>query len=100
MLTTCPNPEVAESLARLLLEKHLVSCVNILPNVRSFYEWKGEIVNESEVLLFIKTHSEHYAAIEQTLLQQHPYDVPELIVLQIQTGLPSYLAWIDETTKL
>jgi periplasmic divalent cation tolerance protein len=50
--------------------------------------------------LFIKTHSEHYAAIEQTLLQQHPYDVPELIVLQIQTGLPSYLAWIDETTKL
>jgi len=70
LLTTCPNLEVAESLSCLLLEKHLVSCVNILPNTRSFYELKGKIVNESEVLLFI------------------------------QTGLPSYLAWLDETTNL
>lgn len=100
LLTTCPNSEVAESLACLLLEKHLVSCVNILPNARSFYELKGKIVNESEVLLFIKTRCEHYSAIEKTLLQQHPYDVPELIALCIQTGLPSYLAWLDETTNL
>ncbi len=99
LLTTCPNTEVAESLASLLLEKHLVSSVNILPNVRSIYEWKGKITNNSEVLVFIKTRQEHYTAIEQTILQEHPYDVPELIALCIQTGLPSYLAWLDESTK-
>ncbi|MDM8564269.1 divalent-cation tolerance protein CutA [Candidatus Halobeggiatoa sp. HSG11] len=100
LLTTCPSSEIAESLACLLLEKRLVSCVNILPNVRSFYEWKGKITNEAEVLLFIKTRSEHYTAIEQTLLQQHPYEVPELIALCIKTGLPSYLAWLDDSTDL
>jgi periplasmic divalent cation tolerance protein len=48
------------------------------------------------VLLFIKTRREHYAAIEQVLLKQHPYEVPELIALSIETGLPSYLAWLDK----
>ncbi len=99
LLTTCSNPEIAESLASLLLEKRLVSCVNILPNVKTIYECKGKIANKYEVLVFIKTRKEHYTAIEQTILQQHPHDVPELIALCIQTGLPSYLAWLDESTN-
>ncbi len=95
LLTTCPNSEVAESLASLLLEKQLVNCVNILPNVRTIYKLKGKIANNSEVLVFIRTRQEHYTAIEQTIL-----DVPDLISLCIKTGLPSYLAWLDESTHL
>lgn len=99
LITTCPDSAVAEKLAQTLLENHLVACVNILPNIQSIYEWKGEIVNDAEVLLFIKTRSEHYAAIEQILLKQHPYEVPELIALSIETGLPSYLAWLSNAVE-
>jgi len=95
LITTCPDTAVANKLAHTLLENHLAACVNILPNIQSVYEWKGEIVSDAEVLLFIKTRREHYAAIEQVLLKQHPYEVPELIALPIETGLPSYLAWLD-----
>jgi periplasmic divalent cation tolerance protein len=94
-ITSCPNLEVAKKLAHTLLENHLVACVNILPNIQSIYKWDGKIVSDEEVLLFMKTRSEHYAAIEKTVRQQHPYDVPELIGLPIETGLPSYLTWLD-----
>jgi periplasmic divalent cation tolerance protein len=96
LITSCPDSAVAEKLAHTLLESHLAACVNILPNIQSVYEWKGEIISDAEVLLFIKTRREHYAAIEQVLLKQHPYEVPELIALSIETGLPSYLAWLDK----
>jgi len=99
LLTTCPNLEVADNLAHTLLENHLAACVNILPKVQSVYEWEGKIVSDAEILLFIKTHQRHYAAIEQMLLQQHPYEVPELIALSIETGLPSYLAWLDNVVN-
>jgi periplasmic divalent cation tolerance protein len=95
LLTTCPNQEIANKLAQILVKNHLAACVNILPNIQSIYEWQNEIVSDAEVLLFIKTRCEHYAAIEQTLLQQHPYEVPELIALSIETGLPAYLKWLD-----
>ncbi len=95
LLTTCPDSKVANKLAHTLLENHLAACVNILPNIQSVYEWESKIVSDAEVLLFIKTRREHYVAIEQTLIQQHPYEVPELIALSIENGLPSYLAWMD-----
>lgn len=95
LLTTCPNSEEADKLAHALLENHLAACVNILPNIQSVYEWKGKIVHDKEVMLFIKTHQKHYAAVEKTLVELHPYEVPELIALSLETGLPSYLAWID-----
>ena len=96
LLSTCPTMDVAKKLARALVEKHLAACVNIVPHLESVFEWQNEIVTESETLLLIKTHGEHYAAIEQLLLQQHPYEVPELIALPIEKGLPRYLAWIDQ----
>jgi periplasmic divalent cation tolerance protein len=95
LITTCPNSEIANKLAQTLLENHLAACINIIPHIQSVYEWEGKIVTDAEVLLLIKTRRERYVAIEQTLLEEHPYDVPELIVLPIETGLPSYLAWLD-----
>ena len=99
LISTCPNIEVATQLAHYLLQNRLVACVNILPNVHSTYEWQNEIVNSMEVLLLIKTCREHYATVEQVWVDKHPYDVPELIAVPIETGLPSYLAWIGKTVR-
>ncbi len=99
LITTCPNPKVASKLAHTLVENHLAACVNIIPQIQSVYEWEGKVISDAEILLLIKTRSEHYAAIEKTVLKQHPYDVPELIVLPIETGLPSYLAWLDNVVS-
>jgi len=96
LITTCPNSESANQLARALVEKHLVACVNIVPNIQSVYEWQGKIAEDSEILLLIKTDSKHYTAIEKTLSELHSYDVPELIALPIEQGFPPYLAWMDE----
>jgi periplasmic divalent cation tolerance protein len=100
LISTCPNLEVAKQIAQSLLENHLAACVNLLPNVQSMFVWKNEITSETEVLLLIKTHRTHYAAIEHKLLQLHPYQVPELIGVPIEVGLPKYLAWLDEVVNL
>ncbi len=96
LISTCPNLEVANQIARALVENHLVACVNIVPTIHSVFEWKNEVTTETEVLLLMKTRVQHYAAIEQLVLQRHPYQVPELIGIPIEKGLPKYLAWIDE----
>jgi periplasmic divalent cation tolerance protein len=96
LISTCPNLDVANQIARALVESHLVACVNIVPTIHSVFEWKNEVTTETEVLLLMKTRLQHYATIEQLVLQWHPYQVPELIGIPIETGLPKYLAWIDE----
>jgi periplasmic divalent cation tolerance protein len=99
LISTCPSLEIADKLAHSLLKKRLAACVNIIPKVHSVFEWQGQITTEDEVLLFIKTHRRHYLAIEQTLQQQHPYTVPELIAVPITAGLTAYLNWIDSTVS-
>ncbi len=96
LLTTCPNQETANQLAHILVENHLAACISMVPNIQSVYEWQNEIVSDNEVLLLIKTHYDCYNAIEQTLLQQHPYEVPELIAVSIDNGLPAYLSWLGD----
>lgn len=95
ILCTCPSAEVAENLARHLVEKRLVACVNILPGVRSVYLWQGEIETAQEQLLLIKSAQSQYAAIESAIKTLHPYQVPEIIALPIEQGSAEYLQWID-----
>jgi len=99
LLTTCPNETTAQQLAYSLLQNELVACINLLPQTRSIFKWKGQIVEEQEILLLMKTRQECYTAIEAMLQTQHPYEVPELIALPIEQGLLDYLRWIDETVK-
>jgi periplasmic divalent cation tolerance protein len=96
LISTTPNQEIAHKIAQSLLEKHLAACINMLPNIQSVFEWKGEIVTDSEVLLLIKTRRECYPEIEKIFQHSHPYEVPELIALPIEGGLPAYLNWLDE----
>ncbi|QSB02608.1 divalent-cation tolerance protein CutA [Methylomonas sp. EFPC1] len=95
ILCTCPDLEVADKLAGTLITQKLAACVNILPGVRSVYEWQGEIETAQEHLLLIKSHQDRYAAIEATLKSLHPYQLPEIIAVAIASGSLDYLKWID-----
>jgi periplasmic divalent cation tolerance protein len=98
-LVTIDDPAKAAEIARALVERKLAACVNIVTEVRSIYRWEGEICDDSERLMFIKTTSDLFPRLQTTVKELHPYDVPEIISLKIDQGLPEYLQWIDESTR-
>ncbi|PKD41852.1 divalent-cation tolerance protein CutA [Methylomonas sp. Kb3] len=95
ILCSCPDLELADKLAGTLITQKLAACLNILPGVRSVYEWQGQIETAQEHLLLIKSHQDRYAAIEATLKSLHPYQLPEIIAVAIESGSLDYLKWID-----
>jgi periplasmic divalent cation tolerance protein len=99
VFTNLPDRASAERLADLLLEQRLAACVNILAPCRSVYRWKGAVQHDDEHPLLIKTSAERYAALEQALRQGHPYELPEIIAVPIEQGLPAYLDWVAAETK-
>lgn len=94
VLTNCPDTEVAESIARQLIDQRLAACVNILAPCRSVYEWQGKRCEEVEVPLLIKTTAACYPALEAAIRQCHPYELPEIVAVDIVQGLPAYLGWL------
>lgn len=94
ILCTCPDKDTAKKLARLLVSKKLAACVNILPGITSIYSWEEQIESVQEHLLLIKSRKDQYQTIETTLFKHHPYEIPEIIALPIERGLPEYLDWI------
>ena len=99
VFTNLPDRASAERLADLLLEQRLAACVNILAPCRSVYRWKGAVQHEEEHPMLIKTSAERYGALEQALRQGHPYELPEIIAVPIEQGLPAYLDWVAAETK-
>ena len=97
--TCSATGDIAQQLAKLLVESGLVACVNILPGMQSIYRWQGQIENEAETLLMIKSTQANYKAIEQMLINEHPYDVPEIIMLPIEQGSSDYLTWLTDTVS-
>lgn len=97
-LTTCPV-ESSRKIARLLVEQRACACVNIIPKLTSIYQWKDEIVEDSESLLLMKTESSHIETLWQAVKEVHPYEVPEYIVLPIKWGSQDYLDWISQSVK-
>lgn len=95
-ITNLPDIASAHAVARELVVRRLAACVNILPAVQSIYRWNGRIEETSEVTLIIKTSITRYDVLEQAIIELHPYDVPELIVLPVVRGLPAYLDWIAQ----
>ena len=100
VLTNCPDEESANAIALALVEERLAACVNILPRVQSVYRWQGAVESATEIPLFIKSTATNYPALEAAIRNRHPYQVPEIIALPVQRGLPAYLDWIaSETTQ-
>lgn len=94
VLTNAPDAAVAERIATALVEQRLVACVNILAPCRSVYRWQGAVHADAEVPLLIKTTAERYAEVEAAIRVLHPYELPEIIAVDIGQGLPGYLAWV------
>lgn len=95
-LVTVPDRATAQRLAKACLEQHLVACANILPGVESVYWWQGKIESEQELLILFKTTSQNLSQLQDLILREHPYDVPEFISFPIDTGSPDYLSWIQK----
>ena len=94
-LSTCPQ-DAAERLSGMLVSSGLAACVNILPSVTSVYRWKGKVEKDTEALLVIKCAAGNYAALEQRLRAEHPYELPEIITVPEVGGLPAYLQWVSD----
>ncbi|KWT64970.1 Periplasmic divalent cation tolerance protein CutA [Hyphomicrobium sulfonivorans] len=96
--STFPSAEVAEQVARELIERRLVACVNILPGMTSIYRWDGAINRDSEVVAIIKTRSQLAAKVMQEVAARHPYDNPALLVIEVADGGADYLKWLMTET--
>jgi periplasmic divalent cation tolerance protein len=99
VLTTLPAEGDAEKLALQLVEERLAACVNILPPMRSVYRWKNAIEQADERQVLIKTTRARLTALENRLRKLHPYDVPEFVVLPIDSGSADYLSWLSANTE-
>ncbi len=95
--TTSNNKTVLDNISKILLEKRLVSCVQVF-NIVSTYWWKDDLVNDREYLLKMKTRKDLYKDVEKIILDNHNYELPEVIFSDID-GYDKYLSWIDEETK-
>lgn len=98
VLTNLPDRAAAEALAAQLVQQRVAACVNILAPCRSVYRWQGEVQHEEEHPMLIKTTLERYPALEQAIRAGHPYELPEIVAVPIERGLPEYLRWIAEET--
>ena len=96
---TAPTVDAAAGIARALVEERLVACGNVIPGLRSIYHWEGKVLDEPEVLLVLKTERRLVAALKERLPALHPYQVPELLVLGVEDGLPAYLGWIAASIR-
>ncbi|MGA9395513.1 MAG: divalent-cation tolerance protein CutA [Azonexus sp.] len=98
VITNCPDEESANAIALALVEERLAACVNILPRVQSIYRWKGAVESMTEIPLLIKSTAANYPALENAIRDRHPHEVPEIIALPVERGLPAYLDWVATET--
>ncbi|ADV66164.1 divalent-cation tolerance protein CutA [Deinococcus maricopensis] len=98
VLVTLP-PDAAHALARTLVEERVAACVNVVNEVHSVYRWAGEVAEDREALLLIKTTGERYPDLEARVRQLHPYEIPEIIALPMDRALPEFMGWLTESTS-
>ena len=98
VFSTCPERATAERIATILVERKLAACVSVGGAVQSHYVWKDQREVSEEIPLIIKTSRERYAALEKTLVELHPYELPEIVAVPVERGLPAYLDWVQSCT--
>lgn len=96
--TTCSSYEEAKKIATILLEEKLAACIQ-MSEIESFYKWKNRVCNEKEILLNIKTKRKNFKKIQRKIKENHSYDVPEIICLNIEETSKDYKKFIGENTK-
>ncbi len=99
ILVTAETEEEAAKIGRTLVEEKLAACANIIPRIRSIYRWKGEIHDEPESLILIKTRTSMFQALKARVRELHGYEVPEITAIPIAQGLQEYLDWVVDETE-
>lgn len=97
VLTNVPNQACAERIAEQLLSQNLATCVNIQPPCLSIYTWQGEVERNTEIPLYIKTIKSRYVAVEQVIREFHPYELPEIVYVNLDGGSSAYIQWLTQT---
>lgn len=100
VLCSCPDEASAERIATALVEEHLAACVNRIRDIASTYRWQGKVCHDSEQLLLIKSTRERFEALRERILALHPYELPEVIAVDIALGSAEYLEWITAATRV
>lgn len=96
---TVPDKDTAAGIGRKLVESRLAACVSVGSPVRSIYRWQGVIEEVTELEMTIKTARENYLKVEELILSMHPYEVPEIVMVELEKGLKPYLDWIASETR-
>ena len=91
--------EQARSFARELVEQRLVACVNSIPQMDSFYWWDEKVLTDHEALLIVKTTEQKFGALQEYVVENHPYEIPELLAVPVTEGLDDYMAWVRVETE-
>jgi len=99
VLTSTSNPDEAALLARTLVEERLAACATVIPAVESIYHWEGQIETSIEALLLLKTAPEQLPALEARLRELHSYQIPEFLVLEVESGSHPYLEWLRASLR-
>ena len=99
VITNLPSKADAERIAESLVTEGIAACVNVLAECTSFFRWEGKLDRATEVPLLIKITRAAYPRLENSLRKLHPYELPEIIALQISAGLPEYLNWVAQEIK-
>jgi len=99
VLTTFPDIDTAQRLAKQIVQAKLAACVNILPQAQSIYMWQGEQCMDTECIALIKTTENNYPELESCIQKTHPYELPEIIATPITKGSASYLSWLSMSLK-
>ena len=98
VLTTLPSDADGPAFGRKLVEERLAACVNLLPAMESVFRWEGQVEEDAERQIIIKTTRQRVVALWDRIRELHPYEVPEFVVLSIVDGSDGYLRWIGEST--
>lgn len=99
ILTTVPDGEAGEAIARALVDERLAACVNLLAPMTSLYRWKGAVERDVERQLMIKTAADRIASIQTRLRELHSYELPEFLVLPVSGGSAAYVDWVQAQTR-
>ncbi len=96
---TCKNRDQALRIGRLLVESRLAACANVMESMHSLYWWQGEVVEDQEAVLIVKTRAAHLESLIAAVKSAHSYEVPCIVALPILEGNPDYLAWLAAETE-
>lgn len=99
VICTCPDRDTASALAARLIDDRLAACCNVMDGLTSLFRWEKRVQEDPEVLLVAKTTRDRYPALERSLHESHPYELPEILAVPVEAGLGGYLDWVADETR-